>query len=190
MSVKIKSNTLKVYRNGEHEMITALRGDDGKDWNPTEEELDSIADRAANKLGNTISDIQDKVDKTLYNVRINGRVVQKDEDNVVDIPIATYDNTYGLVKTSADDGIVSLTDGTLSINPATTSDINNRTDDKKPVVSAMVDYATKSALVNSKISWSGSDKEKARDRLGFVVISAEEYALIPHDESTIYMIVG
>lgn len=230
MSVKIKSNTLKVYRDGNVTTINALRGANGNDWIPTDEEFESMAGLAAEKLNHTVSEINGKIDAAidgnhdtriyaeniestisihennedvhiksgersewnskLNNISINSNIIPKDSFGVVDLPVSIDNGGYGVVRTESSSGVVSGNNGLLAVNPATDDMITEKIESGRPLVPNGIDRIVKSGMANSKISWSGYEKESARELLGIVVISAEEYALIDHDESTIYLIVG
>ena len=77
---------------------------------------------------------------------------------------ATY-STAGLVRALNSYG-VSMSDSNLQIYKATSTDIASKTHNYRPIVPSTLDIAVKAGLANSKITWSDSEKQKARNLIG------------------------
>ena len=75
------------------------------------------------------------------------------------------DKNFGLVKLVSGSGIWGA-DGGLRIVKASNTDVDNKKDNYKPIVSSILDYAVKSGLANTKLEWTDEERAKARETLG------------------------
>lgn len=81
------------------------------------------------------------------------------------------DNKVGLVKGGGNCGTyIHFATGTICIDKANKSKIDGKTDNYKPIVSSMLDYAVKKALSDCKLEgddvWTEEEKAKALETLG------------------------
>lgn len=95
----------------------------------------------------------------------NKQVANKEDLNlfVKNTDYSTND-TAGIVRTGS--GLSVSTDGILNTDGATTSIIDAKSDTYRPITSSVIDYAVKSSLSYSKLSWSEDEKSLARSTLG------------------------
>lgn len=81
----------------------------------------------------------------------------------------------GVVKINEGYGIKIFSDGTLSVNLATNSDIDNKKSSSKSIVPANLDYAVKTSISSNTIELTNAERVKAQKWLGLTPITFEEY---------------
>lgn len=110
--------------------------------------------------------LQTAVDSKVADVKINGTTIV-DENKCADIPAATP-TQYGVLKASEYwTGLMLDSSGYLKVSAASTSNINARTDQFRPIVPYNLDYAVKAALTDGVgPAYTTEQKEAALTRLG------------------------
>ena len=89
-----------------------------------------------------------------------------DLDEVVKFDDYANSITAGVSKVNTTTGIAINVQGTLYIVRASDAEINAKSNTFKPIVPSSVDYAVKSGLSASKLTWSETEKQNARNLLG------------------------
>ena len=104
-------------------------------------------------------------------------VVKKVDGNGMPISFGAIDDNFvkkdqyasasaaGLVKTSNTYG-VSMSGSNLQVYKASSTDIVSKKHNYRPIVPSTLDIAVKAGLANSKITWSETEKQKARKLIG------------------------
>ena len=107
-------------------------------------------------------------DSGVTDVKVNGTSIV--DGGVANVPIAINNSgTLGAVQTKESEGIYATNDGTLNINPASQTNINGRTDNRRPIVSSNLDAAVKAALTDArKIAYTDAEKASARATIGAI----------------------
>ena len=168
-------------------------GQDGKDYQITESDYEAIAEKSAEKLQPTITELNntkvgysevvnnqllmysDDTKKKLLatldlpsdgvnDVQINGTSIVA--DGVADIPLANSSKT-GVVKTDANLGVSATSDGRLFTFSAENSLIDRRDNAYRAITPKYLDYAVKAAMCDGKgAEWTAEEQAKARARIG------------------------
>lgn len=111
----------------------------------------------------------------------NNKQVANKEDLNIFVKVTDYstNDIAGIVRTGS--GLSVSTDGILKTNGATNSIIDAKSDAYRPITSSVIDYAVKSSLSYTKLSWSEDEKSLARSTLGVdgeitkVLVSSKSY---------------
>lgn len=108
-------------------------------------------------------------------VQINGESIVN--DGVAEIPIATNNGKYGLVKLTGDFCGIMSDAGLLKLKRVSNNFIDMRLDYGAPITSGNIDYAVKAAMCDGKgAAWTAEEQTSARERMG--VISEDDFELI------------
>ena len=108
--------------------IKGEKGDNGQDYILTENDKQEIA-----------QDVAGLVDIPVEDVQVNGESVVT--DGVAEIPIGGQ-NKFGVFYAYQTDGVASLSDGRLVINPSTDDQIKGSQSTRRPIIPAQLDKAT------------------------------------------------
>lgn len=107
-----------------------------------------------------------KADSAIQGVQINGTDLTPDENNKVNIPVATG-SVFGVVKCVATYGISAPNGaGIPTIVKATDADITEKDNNYKPIVPANLDLAVREGLGNNSLTWTDAYKTSARNTIG------------------------
>lgn len=116
-------------------------------------------------------------------IQINGQSIVK--DGVAEIPIATNNGKFGLVKLTGEFAGLANDNGILKLKRVSNNFIDMRLDYGAPITSGNIDYAVKAAMCDGKgAAWTAEEQAAARERIGITdlkkVVSAtlEEESLI------------
>lgn len=143
---------------------------DGTNWKlqANTQKTVSFANIAGQPTDNT--NLATALNAKVDDVTVNGTSIVS--NGVADIPIATQNGSYGLVKIpSASNGLYINTNGFLSIYSATPTDITNKTNSYRPIVPAYLDYAVQAAIGDRDLTISDNtmtdaQKDNAAEWLG------------------------
>lgn len=120
-------------------------------------------------------DGKDGIDGGVSDVKINGTSVI-DENHVADIPIATTSRD-GVVRFNSAYG-VGVSNGIPQVEPASTENINLRTQSRRPITTSNFDHAVETSMGDGKApAWSEQHQANARTRMGAVGTAELETAL-------------
>ena len=72
----------------------------------------------------------------------------------------------GVVQPSTSYGTTMVNNKYIAISPASTSNISSKTDNYKPLTSKNIDYIVKEGLGDSALTWTETEKTKARNTIG------------------------
>lgn len=98
-------------------------------------------------------------------VRINGESIVK--DGVAEIPIATNNGKFGLVKLTGEFAGLANDNGILKLKRVSNDFIDMRLDYGAPITSGNIDYAVKCAMCDGKgAAWTAEEQAAARERMG------------------------
>lgn len=98
-------------------------------------------------------------------IQINGQSIVK--DGVAEIPIATNNGKFGLVKLTGEFAGLVNDNGVLKLKRVSNNFIDMRLDYGAPITSGNIDYAVKSAMCDGKgAAWTAEEQKAARERMG------------------------
>lgn len=106
------------------------------------------------------------VSGVVADVRINGKSITA--DGVADIPLAaTRAPGVVAIRTDGQYGLAVGEGNNLFVRNASTSEINSRTNEYKPITPNRLDYSVKAAMCDGKgAAWTAAEQAAAKKRLG------------------------
>ena len=110
--------------------------------------------------------IQGQIDEKVDDVTVNGTSVVT--NGTATIPIAQQSGDYGLVKLGSTSSGLQIASGTgnLSIYSATSTNIDEKTNTNRPIVSSNLDYAVKVGVTTNTNALTDSEQSSANKWLG------------------------
>lgn len=182
------------YEDFTPEQLEALKGKDGKDGNDyvvTENDYELIAEKSAEKLQPTISELD--AYKVGYSEVVNNQLIMY-ADATKEKILATLDLPGGGVTDVQINGESIVTDGVsniyisstgsglkydkgngLRVTASSDTQINDRSNKTNPVVPNNLDYAVKSAMCDGKgAAWTADEKRATCERMGIQYVGEWE----------------
>lgn len=106
-----------------------------------------------------------KADSAIQGVQVGGTDLTPDANNKVNVPIASA-SSVGVVYATGSSGIAVSGTGNLSVNPATASLIEGKTNTYRAIVPSVLDKAVMEGLGNNALTWTEAYKTSARNTIG------------------------